>query len=45
MESCSLTSAMRVRRPPSPMLTVADKRSPEPSQVSTSVRPSFQGQV
>ena len=35
IESCSLTWAIRVSLPLSPMLTVADSRSPEPSQVNT----------
>ena len=35
IESCSLTWASRVSFPFSPVLTVADNRSPEPSQVST----------
>ena len=35
IESRSLTSAIRVSVPFSPRLTVADNRSPEPSQVRT----------
>src|ERR1035437_9874335 len=45
IESCSDTVAILESTPPAPMLTVADRRSPEPSHVSTRTFSSGQGAV